>query len=108
MVVLGDYAFVHAGVRPGVPLREQKEQDLLWIRQMFLEAEGPFEKIIVHGHSWLDDQPLQRPHRVGIDTGAYATGVLTAIRLDDDGAGFIQARAQPAAVRAEPPAAAVG
>ncbi|HEY2596109.1 MAG TPA: metallophosphoesterase family protein [Chloroflexota bacterium] len=81
MLVIGDYAFVHAGVRPGVDLRDQREEDLLWIRDAFLSAEGPFEKIIVHGHSWIDERPRLQPHRIGLDTGAYATGALTAVRL---------------------------
>jgi serine/threonine protein phosphatase 1 len=92
MLVIGDYAFVHAGVQPGVDLRDQREDDLLWIRQDFLSDEGPFEKIIVHGHSWTDDKPRILPHRIGLDTGAYATGVLTAVRLDSDEIAVIQAR----------------
>ena len=78
--VVGDYVFVHAGVRPGVPLSEQEERDLLWIRQDFLASEGPFEKVVVHGHT-PSEAPQLLAHRLGIDTGAYATGVLTAIRL---------------------------
>jgi serine/threonine protein phosphatase 1 len=93
MLVVGDYAFVHAGVQPGVGLQDQREDDLLWIRQEFLADEGPFEKIIVHGHSWTDDKPQILPHRIGLDTGAYATGVLTAIRLDGEDIGLLQARA---------------
>ncbi len=92
MLVVGDYAFVHAGVQPGVDLKGQREEDLLWIRQEFLEDEGPFEKIIVHGHSWTDDQPHILPHRIGLDTGAYATGVLTAVRLDGEDIGVLQTR----------------
>ena len=92
MLVVGDYAFVHAGVQPGTGLKDQREEDLLWIRQEFLEDEGPFEKVIVHGHSWTDSQPQLHPHRIGIDTGAYATGVLSAVRLDGDDIGLIQAR----------------
>jgi len=93
MVTVGDYAFVHAGVRPGAPLDRQAEKDLLWIRGEFLQAKGPFEKVIVHGHT-----PMQEPqilkHRLGLDTGAYATGVLTAARLDDIGPRLMQARAR--------------
>jgi serine/threonine protein phosphatase 1 len=96
MLVVGDYAFVHAGVQPGVDLRGQREEDLLWIRQEFLEDEGPFEKVIVHGHSWTDDKPQFLPHRIGVDTGAYSTGVLSAIRLDGEGVGLLQARLEPA------------
>lgn len=82
MVAVGDYAFVHAGVRPGAPLAQQTEQDLLWIREGFLDAPGPFEKVIVHGHTWLDEQPRLTEHRLAIDTGVYRTGVLTALRLE--------------------------
>ncbi|HEY3694295.1 metallophosphoesterase family protein [Phenylobacterium sp.] len=85
MVVIGDYAFVHAGIRPGKPLARQSEDDLLWIRQGFLEAPGPHEKVIVHGHTWLDERPQLHEHRLGVDTGAYVTGVLTAIMLRDAG-----------------------
>lgn len=83
MVGVGDYAFVHAGVRPGVPLASQREDDLLWIREAFIEVEEPLERIIVHGHSWVDAQPALLAHRIGIDTGAYQTGVLSAVRLED-------------------------
>ncbi|HTK33861.1 MAG TPA: metallophosphoesterase family protein [Caulobacteraceae bacterium] len=92
MVLAGDYAFVHAGVRPGASLDRQAEDDLLWIRQGFLDAQGPFEKIIVHGHTWTSDQPVLLPQRIGVDTGAYATGVLTALRLEDHDFGILQAR----------------
>ncbi len=88
----GDYLFVHAGLRPGVPLARQDDEDCLWIRDEFLEADHRFEKIIVHGHSWNSDAPEITPNRIGIDTGAYSTGVLTAVRLEGSGVEFIQAR----------------
>jgi serine/threonine protein phosphatase 1 len=78
--VYGDYVFVHAGVRPGVRLADQAERDLLWIRDEFLYARGPFEGVVVHGHT-PEAEPFVGDNRIGIDTGAYATGVLTAIRL---------------------------
>ena len=84
MIVIGGYAFVHAGIKPGKPLSSQQEHDLLWIGDEFTEARGPFEKVIVHGHSWRGDKAEVLGHRVGLDTGAYATGVLTAVRLDGD------------------------
>lgn len=93
MVTVGDYAFVHAGVRPGVPLDQQSEKDLLWIRGDFLEARPGFDKVIVHGHTPMQS-PQLLPHRLGLDTGAYATGVLTAARLDDEGARIMQAGAR--------------
>jgi serine/threonine protein phosphatase 1 len=93
MVLVGDYAFVHAGVRPDRPLAEQTEADLLWIRRGFVDAPGPFERVIVHGHTWLSEQPQVCEHRIGLDTGAYATGVLTVARLDEDGARLVQVRA---------------
>lgn len=91
MLVVGDYAFVHAGVQPGVDLRHQREEHLLWIRKEFLEDDGPFEKVIVHGHSWSSSQPQILEHRIGIDTGAYVTGVLSAVRLDGAEIDLLQA-----------------
>ena len=84
----GDYYFVHAGVRPRTPLAAQQEKDLLWIRDEFLLHEEPFEKIIVHGHTPVRE-PEVRPNRINIDTGAYATGRLTCLRLEDDKIDFI-------------------
>ncbi len=92
MITVGDYAFVHAGVRPGVPLAEQGERDLLWIRQEFLQWEGPYGKVIVHGHTPAEQAQLTR-WRLGIDTGAYATGVLTAVRLEGEHQRLMQAKA---------------
>jgi len=79
----GDYFFVHAGVRPGIPLAKQHEEDLLWIRDDFLLCEDDFTKFIVHGHTPVN-QPDIRPNRINIDTGAYATGRLTCLILVDD------------------------
>lgn len=93
---VGDYAFVHAGVRPGVALEHQAERDLLWIRGEFLQATGPFGKVIVHGHTPMEE-PQITPHRLGLDTGAYATGVLTAARLNGETQTIIQAKANRAA-----------
>ena len=83
MVMVGDYAFVHAGIRPGVPLARQKPEDLLWIRGPFLDRTERFEKRIVHGHSWIEAAPEIYNNRIGLDTGAYQTGVLTAVRIED-------------------------
>jgi len=79
----GDYFFVHAGVRPGVALEKQREEDLLWIRQEFLLYEEDFGKIIVHGHTPVL-QPEIRSNRINIDTGAYATGRLSCLVLEAD------------------------
>ncbi len=84
----GDFFFVHAGVRPGTPLACQREEDLLWIRDDFLLHEEPFEKIIVHGHTPVRE-PEVRQNRINIDTGAYATGRLTCLRLEGDKIQFI-------------------
>jgi serine/threonine protein phosphatase 1 len=91
-VVCGDYLFVHAGVRPGVPLNEQSEHDLLWIRDEFLTASRPFEKVVVHGHT-PEAAPYLGRNRIGIDTGAYATATLTAVRLHGIERSFIQGTA---------------
>ncbi len=77
----GDYFFVHAGVRPGVPLEQQSERDLMWIRSPFLDSKADHGAVVVHGHS-IAEQPQLRPNRIGIDTGAYRTGVLTCLVLD--------------------------
>jgi serine/threonine protein phosphatase 1 len=77
----GDFLFVHAGIRPGVAIRKQREEDLLWIRDEFLFCEQPFEKFIVHGHTPVP-APDIRSNRVNIDTGAFATGRLTCIAIE--------------------------
>ena len=84
----GDYFFVHAGVRPGVALSEQQEKDLLWIRDEFLQYEHDFGKIIVHGHTPVNQADV-RSNRINIDTGAYATGLLTCLILEGDKRWFI-------------------
>lgn len=80
--VCGDFFFVHAGVKPGVPLARQQEQDMLWIREEFLESDRNFGKYVVHGHTPVQ-QPDIRPNRANIDTGAYATGNLTLLTIQD-------------------------
>jgi serine/threonine protein phosphatase 1 len=84
----GDYFFVHAGVRPGIPLVRQSEQDLLWIRDDFLLHEEDFGKVVVHGHS-PTNLPDIRANRINIDTGAYATGRLTCLVLEGDRMRFL-------------------
>jgi serine/threonine protein phosphatase 1 len=85
----GDYCFVHGGVRPGVALSKQKDHDCMWIRKPFLESEIDHGAIIVHGHS-ISPQPVVRHNRIGIDTGAYASGVLTCLVLEGACTSFLQ------------------
>lgn len=77
----GNYFMCHAGVRPGVPLERQSEEDLLWIRDEFLNSTMDFGKIVVHGHTPVEE-PEVWPNRINIDTGAFATGQLTCVVLD--------------------------
>ena len=91
-VTIGDYAFVHAGVRPGVSLEGQSEEDLLWIRDEFLSSTQPHGKVVVHGHTPLTS-PVRTSNRISVDTGAYATGILTCAVLEGTTCRFLQARA---------------
>jgi len=79
----GAYYFVHAGIRPGVPLDQQTLEDQLWIREEFLDSNANHGFIIIHGHS-ITPQVEQLPNRIGIDTGAYASGILTCLILEAD------------------------
>lgn len=94
MVVIGDYAFVHAGVRPSVALDAQRPADLRWIRDPFLDHRGLLEKRIVHGHT-VSEEVEWLPHRIGIDTGAYTSGRLTALGLQDDQSWTLEAILAP-------------
>jgi len=85
---IGPYMFVHAGVRPGVPLVQQSRQDLLWIREPFLSSNQDHGAVVVHGHSPRRD-PFVGRNRIGIDTGAVIGGSLTCVVLEDDKLGFI-------------------
>lgn len=78
----GDYFFVHAGVRPGVSLDEQREEDLLWIGEEFLDHEDDHEAVIVHGQSATDSEPDMLHHRIGLPTGGYWSGTLSAVGLE--------------------------
>ena len=82
-IVVGDYMFVHAGVHPGTDLEQQNISDLRWIRSPFLDHGRPLAKMVVHGHTIAEDLDVH-PHRIGIDTGAYATGRLTALGLEGE------------------------
>jgi serine/threonine protein phosphatase 1 len=81
LVVIGDYVFVHAGLRPDVPVEDQKTRDLRWIREPFLSHRGAHPGIVVHGHT-ISDAVEILPNRIGLDTGAYGGGPLTALGLD--------------------------
>ncbi len=83
------YFFCHAGVRPGVALARQSDEDLLWIRDEFLTSTADFGKLVIHGHTPAAE-PEVRPNRINIDTGAFVTGRLTCIALDDDGHRFLK------------------
>ncbi len=86
---LGDYLFVHAGIRPGVPLDAQDRDDLLWIRDGFLHSDADHGKVVVHGHS-ATREPEVRANRIGIDTGAVYGGRLTALALHGAERRFLQ------------------
>jgi serine/threonine protein phosphatase 1 len=87
----GDYLCVHAGVRPDLPLESQTENDLLWIREDFLKNHKRLQKVVVHGHTPSADVYIGE-HRIGLDTGAYATSILSAVKLKGVERTLIQAR----------------
>jgi len=86
----GRYLFVHAGIRPGVPLPQQVPEDLRWIRQPFLDDETDHGHVVVHGHTISREVDI-RPNRIGLDTGAYHSGVLSALGVEGDERWIIQA-----------------
>jgi serine/threonine protein phosphatase 1 len=85
----GGYLFVHAGIRPAVPLDRQERHDMLWIREPFLSWRQSHDVIVVHGHT-PRHEPDVRSNRIGIDTGAVMGGVLTCLVLEEDRLGFIR------------------
>lgn len=89
-IQFGDYLMVHAGVRPGTPIADQHPSDLRWIRREFLDSQADHGFVIVHGHT-VEPEISNQPNRIGIDTGAYDTGVLTAVRLEGEDVCFLQA-----------------
>jgi serine/threonine protein phosphatase 1 len=102
----GDYLFCHAGVRPGVALKRQTRHDLLWIRSDFLSDAGDHGAVVVHGHSVVRAVEV-RHNRIGIDTGAYHSGTLSALYLEGDrreiiSTGEIEARPLPRTRRLTP------
>lgn len=87
---IGDYVFVHAGIRPGLPIAQQSEQDMLWIREQFLTYEGDHGgKVVVHGHT-PSRNPEDLPARINVDTGSCFKGCLTAVVLEGESRRFIQ------------------
>ncbi len=87
--ILQDYCFVHAGVRPSVPMEKQTIEDLAWIRDGFLNYRGDFGKIIVHGHTPVSAVEFL-PNRINLDTGAYATNRLSVVRIDREGPSIVR------------------
>ncbi len=79
---VGDYFFVHAGARPGIPLNQQVAKDLLWIRHGFADTDPTFEKVVVHGHTPVE-QPYFGAFRINLDTGAYSTNALTCAVFEE-------------------------
>jgi diadenosine tetraphosphatase ApaH/serine/threonine PP2A family protein phosphatase len=88
----GDYLFVHAGIRPGVEFDQQRQSDLRWIREPFLFDETDHGFVVVHGHT-IRPEVEMRPNRIGIDTGAYRTGVLTALAIEGRDSWLLDTRA---------------
>jgi serine/threonine protein phosphatase 1 len=86
-----DYLFVHAGIRPHIALADQSPDDLMWIRESFLSHRGRFEKMVVHGHT-PSPAPVSLSNRICVDTGAHATGRLTALVLEGDRQTFLDVR----------------
>ena len=86
---IGDYLFVHAGINPANSLQQQKKSDLIWIRDRFLNHPGPFNKVVVHGHS-ISKSPEVLDYRIGIDTGAYYSNRLTCLVLEGKDRYFLE------------------
>ena len=105
MIAIGDYLFVHAGIAPEVPFEEQRRKDLRWIREPFLSHPEPHGAIVVHGHT-ISDEPVDRGNRLGIDTGAYSSGRLTALVLEGDTRRYIEAIEEDGTITAVPRALA--
>lgn len=78
---IGRHLFVHAGIRPGVEMDSQSDEDMMWIREPFISSGPGLDLVVVHGHT-ASRQPSMGPNRIGIDTKAYATGVLTVLKID--------------------------
>ncbi|MBO9518121.1 MAG: serine/threonine protein phosphatase [Porphyrobacter sp.] len=90
MITLGDYLFVHAGIDPRVPIAEQRTKDLRWIREPFLSHADSHGAVVVHGHT-ISEMPEDCGNRIGIDTGAFMSGRLTALVLEGTSRRYIEA-----------------
>lgn len=88
-IQFGDYFITHAGIRPGIPLNAQSGRDLRWIREGFLDSNDNFGAVIVHGHT-ISDDVLIKPNRIGIDTGAYISGKLSALWIEENELGVLE------------------
>ena len=105
MIAVGDYLFVHAGIDPRVPIEEQKVHDLRWIREPFLSHAEHHGQVVVHGHT-ISESPDDCGNRIGIDTGAFMTGRLTALVLEGTKRRYLEAaEAEGGAVAVAPLAA---
>ncbi len=94
----GDYLFVHAGIRPGIDLAEQDQFDLRWIREPFLSDKEEHGLVVVHGHT-ISPEVEERPNRIGLDTGAYQYGVLTALGIEEDDRWYLSTADAPGEAR---------
>ena len=90
-IQIGDYLFVHAGIRPNTPLQHQLGKDCRWIREPFLSHDGDLGAFVIHGHT-ITEEPQIRSNRIGIDTGAFLHGTLTAIGVEGTDRWLLQAR----------------
>jgi serine/threonine protein phosphatase 1 len=90
-ITMGDYHFVHAGIRPGVALDAQRRSDLRWIREPFIDHDGDHGVVVVHGHT-ITSAVEEKPNRIGIDTGAFMSGRLTALGLEGSDRWYLEAR----------------
>lgn len=97
LISVGDYLFVHAGIRPSEPISKQSGQDCRWIREPFLSYEGSFGQTVVHGHTVTEEVEF-RSNRIGIDTGGYLTGKLTALCLEGTERWLIQTQVEDGAI----------
>jgi diadenosine tetraphosphatase ApaH/serine/threonine PP2A family protein phosphatase len=95
----GDYLFVHAGIRPGVPIDDQVQSDLRWIREPFLMDDTDHGCVVVHGHT-ISPEVEERPNRIGIDTGAYRSGILTALAIEGTERWYLDTRVSDDAISA--------